>query len=212
MKVLVRLWERVLLYLPLLFMGGLALGTYWLVRTSPSVDAGGGVATPATGPDYYLEGFVLRAFDADGKLRTEVRGDKATHYPDNQRISVDKISIRSVDRAGQWTNARADRGFTDDAQTYMELRGDARVVREGSPSVKKSTPQRIEYRGEHLLIHFEEDVVRSSEPVELLRGNGDRFRADSLLYDNQTQTLQLQGRVRGTLVPHTTPTAPASKP
>ncbi len=42
--------------------------------------------------------------------------------------------------------------------------------------------------------------VRPNKPVELLRGS-DRFTADSMDFDNVDQVLQLQGRVRGTLVP-----------
>ena len=30
-----RLWDQISIYLPILLMGALALGTYWLVRNSP---------------------------------------------------------------------------------------------------------------------------------------------------------------------------------
>jgi lipopolysaccharide export system protein LptC len=44
------------------------------------------------------------------------------------------------------------------------------------------------------------EQVRSHKPVELLRGK-DRFSAERMDYDNVEQTLQLSGRVRGTLIP-----------
>jgi len=44
------------------------------------------------------------------------------------------------------------------------------------------------------------EVVTSNLPVELLRGK-DRFTGNSMEFDNGEQTLQLRGRVRGTLVP-----------
>jgi lipopolysaccharide export system protein LptC len=45
--------------------------------------------------------------------------------------------------------------------------------------------------------------------VELIRGN-DRFTADSMDYDNLDRIMNLQGRVRGVLVPE--PAASAAKP
>jgi hypothetical protein len=35
----------------------------------------------------------------------------------------------------------------------------------------------------------------------MVRGNGDRFTADSMVYDNLDRVLELKGRVRGTLEP-----------
>ncbi len=195
-----RIGERVLLYLPLIFMGTLALGTYWLVRTSPDIQDAAGEASPAQGPDYFLENFVMRSFDVHGQLRTEVAGDKATHYPDKKSVSIDNIRIKSVDSVGRVSNASALRGVTDDAQTQVELMGQARVVREAYTDTKGQQQERAEYRSEYLLAHLKDEIVSSNRPVELMRGGGDWFTADALRYDNAARTLQMDGRVRGTLV------------
>ena len=198
-----RLGERVLLYLPLIFMGTLALTTYWLVRTTPPIQgAAADVQTP-TGPDYFLERFVMRAFDAQGQLRTEVAGDKATHYPDKKAIVIDNIRLKSVDKAGNTTTASARKGTSDDAQTQVELQGQALVVREARVDAKGQQQERSEYRSEYLLAHLEKEILSSNQPVELLRGGRERFTADALRYDHGARTLQLDGRVRGTLVPRT---------
>lgn len=202
-----QLGERVLLYLPLIFMGSLALGTYWLVRTSPSMQGTVGPSAAPQGPDYSLQGFVMRSFDAQGKLRTEVAGDQATHSPDNKTIAIDNIRIQSIDSAGRVSTASARQGVTDDAQTQVELQGQALVVREAFTDAKGQAQERAEYRSEYLLAHLKNEIVSSNQPVQLLRSGGDTFTADALHYDNGSRTLQLQGRVRGTLVPRTT-TAP----
>lgn len=214
MKSLTRqLGERALLYLPLIFMGSLALGTYWLVRTAPAVQDTAGPSLAPQGPDYTLQGFVMRSFDARGKLRTEVAGDKATHFPDRKTIAIDNIRIQNVDSAGRVSTATALQGVTDDAQTQVELQGQARVVREAFTDAKGQSQERAEYRSEYLLAHLKDDIVSSNQPVQLLRSGGDTFTADALHYDNGSRTLQLQGRVRGTLVPRTvTPPNKASKP
>jgi lipopolysaccharide export system protein LptC len=134
-------------------------------------------------------------------LRTEVAGDKATHYPDKKTISIDNIRIKSVDMAGRVSTASALKGLTDDAQTQVELTGRAQVVREARVDAKGHSQERAEYRGEYLLAHLKDEIVSSNQPVELVRSGGDRFTADAMRYDNTARTLQLDGRVRGTLVP-----------
>lgn len=208
-----QLGERVLLSLPLIFMGSLALGTYWLVRTSPSVQDATTPRVAPKGPDYTLQGFVMRSFDARGQLRSEVTGDKATHFPDRKAIAIDNIRIKNVDSAGRVSIATARQGVTDDAQTQVELQGQAQVVRESFADVQGKTQERLEYRSEYLLAHLKDEIVSSNQPVQLLRSGGDTLTADTMHYDNSSRILQLQGRVRATLVPRTAATAnKATKP
>jgi lipopolysaccharide export system protein LptC len=193
-------WDRFLLYLPLVCMGLLALGSYWMVRsTAPSTEA----APPQTkrhGPDYFMEGFAVRTFDPQGRIRTEVLGRKAQHFPDAQWLEIDAITIRSVDEKGRLTTATALRGLTNEDGSEVQLLGNAVIVREGDASSQKSSNPRLEYRGEFLHAFLDTERIRSHKPVELLRGK-DRFTADSLDFDNLAQVITLQGRVRGTLVP-----------
>jgi lipopolysaccharide export system protein LptC len=63
----------------------------------------------------------------------------------------------------------------------------------------QSTP-RIEFRGEFLHAYLKADRVVSNRPVEIRRGR-DVFLADTMDYDNLRQTMVMQGRVKGTLVP-----------
>lgn len=196
-----RAGERALLYLPLIFMGLLALGTYWLVRTAPAVSESGAAAPTPAGPDYFLDKFVMRSFDANGRLRTEVVGDKATHFPDKKAIAIDNIRVQRIDANGRVVFATAQQGLADDAQTQVELMGQARVVREASVDARGQPQERAEYRSEYLLARLNEETVSSHLPVELVRSGGDRFTADRLHYDQASRTLQLDGRVRGTLVP-----------
>jgi lipopolysaccharide export system protein LptC len=58
----------------------------------------------------------------------------------------------------------------------------------------------MQYRSEFLHAFMNTERIKSHKPVELLRGK-DSFSADSMDFDNAAQVLQLDGRVRGTLVP-----------
>lgn len=193
-------WDRFLLYLPLACMGVLALGSYWMVRSAPSVEVPAAPREQRHAPDYFMEGFAVKTFDANGQLRSEVMGDTVRHYPDTQWLEIDGIRIRSFDAKGALTTASADRGLTNEDGSEVQLMGNALVVREaGADGGAKASP-RMQYRSEFLHAFMNIERLKSHKPVELQRGN-DRFSADRLDFDNVEQVLQLDGRVRGTLMP-----------
>ncbi|MDZ7937493.1 MAG: LPS export ABC transporter periplasmic protein LptC [Rhodoferax sp.] len=193
-------WERFLLSLPLMVMGALALGTYWLVRSTPAVEAARPERARGHEPDYFMRQFSIKTYDALGRLRSEVQGEEARHYPDTRWVEIDGIHIRSFDTEGRLTTATARQGMTNDGATEVKLMGNAVVVREAQPKAGGSFTPRVEYRGEFLHAFMDTEVVKSNQPVELLRGK-DRFTANAMEFDNGAQTLELRGRVRGTLVP-----------
>jgi lipopolysaccharide export system protein LptC len=193
-------WERFLLYLPLACMAVLALGSYWMVRSAAPLQAAAVQRTPQHDPDYFMDGFSVKTFDAGGRLRSEVMGEKVRHYPDTQWLEIDAIRIRSFDAKGNLTTATADRGLTNEDGSEVQLLGHALVVREAGANVEDKNSPRMQYRSEFLHAFMNTERIKSHKPVELQRGM-DRFTADSMDFDNLDQVLQLNGRVHGTLVP-----------
>jgi lipopolysaccharide export system protein LptC len=191
-------WDRLSLYLPIALMGVLALGTYWLVRSTPEFAPPEAQRAPTHEPDYFMKKFSVRAFDVAGRLKNEVSGIEARHYPDTDLLEIDKVRIRSFNERGQLTAATANRAITNADATEVQLLGDALVVRAAGANVKDA-PQ-LEFRGEFLHAFLKTEKLRSDKPVTLIRGK-DRFVADAMDYDNLTQVLQLRGRVKGTLNP-----------
>lgn len=200
MSMLRDIWDRSLLYFPLISMGLLALGTYWLVRSTSPVSGPKAQKLVQHEPDYFMENFSVRTFDATGRVRTEMQGAKARHYPDTQWLEIDNIRVRSFDEQGRLTTATAQRGLTNEDSSEVQLMGRAVVVRQADTSKLGYATPRMEYRGEFLHAFMNTERVRSHKPVEFLRGQ-DRFSADSLDFDNVEQILQLNGRVRATLTP-----------
>ena len=193
-------WERFLLYFPLISMGLLALGTYWLVRSTPPA-AGVVAQRPVVHePDYFMRDFSVKTFDAAGRVRTEVQGAMARHYPDTLWLEIDAIRVRSFDEQGRLTTATAQQGLTNEDSSEVQLLGNAVVVREADASKPGNSAPRMEYRSEFLHAFMNTERVRSHKPVELLRGQ-DRFTAERMEFDNVEQVLQLSGRVQGTLMP-----------
>ena len=194
-------WEQLSLYLPVMLMGMLALGTWWLVRNAPMPLLPAIDRPPLHEPDYFMKTFSVKSFDASGRLQSEIRGDEARHYPDTDTLEIDKARMRSVAPNGRLTVATADRALTNADASEVQLFGNAIVTREPLPARPGEAAQpRMEFRSEFLHAYTTTERVRSDKPVIITRGN-DQFTADSMDYDNLDQVVQLRGRVRGVLQP-----------
>lgn len=205
------LWDRFLLSLPVALMSVLALGSYWLVRTTPQAPEPAPAAAAGHTPDYFMENFSIKSFDAKGRLHAEVMGAAAKHFADTQWTEIDAITLRSVDEKGRLTQASATRGLTSEDASEVQLLGKALIVREAQGAGPTQVSPRMEFRGEFLHVFTKQELVRSHLPVELRHG-AHRFTADALDYDNVTQVAQLTGRVHATLVPATTAPSERSAP
>ena len=193
-------WDRASIYLPIILMGVLALGTYWLVRSTPVFMLPEAPRPPSHEPDYFMKKFTVKTFDAAGKLKSEVSGAQAKHFPDTDTLEIDSARIRSFDAQGQLTTVTANRALTNADASEVQLMGNARAVREAVAGLKPAP--RMEFKGEFLHAYMKTERLKSDKPVELIRGP-DRFVADSMDYDNLKQIIELRGRVRGLLVPGT---------
>lgn len=191
-------WERITIYLPIILMGLLALGTYWLARNAPGLSPVE-VARPAThDPDYFMRRFSVKTFDTAGRLKSEVFGTEARHYPDTDTLEIDLPRIRAFNARGELTVATARRALSNADGSEVQLIGDAVVTREATTGANGQARPRLEFRGEFLHAFLDTERIKSHKPVELKRGDS-RFIADSLEFDNLDHVLELHGRVRGTL-------------
>jgi lipopolysaccharide export system protein LptC len=193
-------WEKFSLYLPIILMGMLALGTWWLVRNAPAPVAAAAASANPHQPDYFMKLFSVKSFDATGRMQSEIKGEMGRHYPDTDTLEVDKVHMRSVTPQGLVTLATADRALSNADGSEVQLFGNAVVTREALPGGAGTAQPRLEFRGEFLHAFTQTERVRSDQPVVLIRGN-DRFTADAMEYDHLDQVLQLRGRVRGVLMP-----------
>lgn len=201
-------WDRVSVYLPVILMGLMALGTYWLARNTPSVSPAEVRRAATHDPDYFMRKFSVKTFDPSGRLKSEVFGTEARHYPDTDTTEIDQPRIRSFNARGELTVATAKRALSNADGSEVQLMGDAVVTREATTGKNGEVRPRLEFRGEFLHVFVETERVKSHKPVELIRGET-RFTAESLDYNNLDQVLELRGRVQGTLVPDS---AAAAKP
>ncbi len=198
-----RLWrhgkEQFFAWLPALMMGLFALGTAWLVRQTPGLNAAAPQGPLLHEPDYQMRQFSVRSFDAGGRLKSELMGAEGHHFPDTDTLEVAQPRVRSFDAQGQLTIGSAERGLSNGDGTDIQLYGQARVVREAAAAAGDRTgAPRLEFRGEYLHAWTEDKRVSSDQPVELLRG-ADRFTGDRFDYDEKSGIANLRGSVRGVI-------------
>ena len=195
-----RSFEGVTLYLPVILMGLLALGTWWLVRNAPQAAAPTVATAPKHEPDYFMADFSVKNFDATGRLQSEVQGSLARHFPDTDTLDIDGARMRSIAPNGRLTRASAKRALTNADGSEVQLFGGAVVTREAMTPARGRAQPRLEFRSEFLHAWPQTERVSSNHPVVITRGR-DQFTADAMSYDNLDQVLQLRGRVRGMLMP-----------
>ena len=196
------IWDRVSIYLPVLLMGALALGTYWLVRNSPVFAAPEPAKEVRHESDYFMRQFTIKTFDEAGLLKSEINGTEARHYPDTDTLEIDNARIRSVNAEGRLIVSTGNRALTNSDGSEVQLIGNAHVVREASKDASGNDLPRMEFQGEFLDAFVNDERVKSHKPVVLTRG-GDQFTGDTFAYDNLTGVAELKGRVKGLLVPRT---------
>jgi lipopolysaccharide export system protein LptC len=195
-----RLWDSMAIYMPLLMMGALALGTYWLVHNTPIFGAPEVVSEVSHEMDYFMRKFTVKTFDEGGKLKSEISGMEARHFPDTDILEIDQVRIRSINIDGLVTTATANRAYANGDGSEVQLAGNALVVREPSRNAVGHVTSRMEFRGEFLHAFLNEERIKSHKPVVLTRG-ADQFTGDAFAYDNLDKVVDLKGRVRGVLTP-----------
>lgn len=194
-------------WLPALLMMLFALGTWWLVRSAPKFATDSQPRAVSEEPDYFMQDFRVRSFDANGRMASDLTGIEGHHFPVTDTLEVKDPHMRSIDPQGRVTVGTALRGVSNSDGSEIQLYGNAVVVREPVTRPDGTVVPRLEFRGDYLHAFVNEDRVSSDKPVELLRGT-DRFVGDQFEYDDRTGVAQLKGRVRGVLQPKKPPGNP----
>lgn len=191
-----RLLDALSVYLPLIVLALLASGSWWLVRSVPTLSGPAANKAVRQDPDYRLSDFSVKSFNEKGQLTRELTGKTAQHFPATQELRIEEIRVFAQYESGGGMSARAQHGIASDDGTQLTLAGQAQAIQHP----QAGRPQ-IELRGERLLVLPDEDRVVSDAPVQITRGR-DVFTANTMDFSSNTGQYALQGRVRGTLLPN----------
>lgn len=185
-----RLASVISAYLPLVVMGLLAVGTWWLVKNTPMADGAGTDAPLRHEPDYTMRDFTVQRFARDGTLRTQIEGDLALHYPDTDTLEISNPRIRGIAESGRVMLASASRALANGDGSEIQLLGNAHVVRQAS-----AQQEAIDFRSDFLQVFPSTERVRSHLPVIVKQG-ATEVRAAGMEFDNLAHVVNLKGRVR----------------
>ncbi len=177
-------------YLPLLLMGFLAVGTWWLVKNTPMPDAAQPAAAARHEPDYTMNNFTVQRFGPTGVLGAQIEGDQMRHYPDTDTLEIDNARIRAISPERRVTLASARRALSNADGSEVQLLGGAHVTREAQPGEEV-----LDFRGEFLHAFMNTERLSSHLPVTVIRG-GTELRAESMEYNHLDRVVQLKGKVR----------------
>ncbi len=194
----------VVAYLPIVLMGLLALGTWWLVRNTPVPEPARESGPPRGEPDYTMERFQVQRFGADGRLRAQIEGERMRHFPHTDTLLIDRPHVRSIDPEGRVTVAQARTARSNGDASELRLEGAARIVREAH-----GAEPAIEFAGEAIEASRRTGQIASKKPVTVTR-DGSQLRADSLVYESEQRVLVLTGQVRASFASRPTVAAATS--
>lgn len=183
------------LYLPLIIMAVLAMGSWWLVRSLPELLQAEAAKPIRTDPDFTLHNFTVKSFDASGHMTRQVSGITATHFPAADELHIERIQIFAQNDVGTQLTARAAQGVSSENDNKFTLTGDVQAVRKADPHGPATRLQ-----GERLTAIIDQDRLLSSLPVEIFRDR-DVFTSNTLDFNTRTGQYLLQGRVRSVIAP-----------
>ena len=196
-----RLADHLAIYLPVLLMGALALGSYWLVRNAPVAQVSAADKPLNHEADYFLRKFSVKTFTPQGKLKNELFGGQARHFADTDTIEIDNIRIHNYNEAGRLTTVTsANRAISNGDNSEIQLFGKAISVREAALDADGVMQPKMEFKGEFLHTFVNEERLKSHLPIVIRRGNSE-FNAETLDYSHLDRVINLQGRVKAVLQP-----------
>jgi lipopolysaccharide export system protein LptC len=190
-----RLREAFSTWLPILLMGLLALGTWWLVKSTPGPAKPRPAEAPRHEPDYTMERFSVQRFAADGRQRVLLEGARMQHYPDTDMLEIEDVRVRAVGDDGRLTLASASRAQVNGAATELKLEGGAQVQRPAGDG-----DDALDIRAESIQAFLDSDRVRAERGVWVRFGTGE-LRAEAVEYDHASRAVVFTGRVRASFLP-----------
>ena len=179
--------DRITVIIAILLLAVVTATSYWysvnLRRSEPLPPR-----TPGSA-DVVVDGLVLTQFDAQGRARLKLLGQRLSHFPEHDDIEVAAPRLFSLrpDQPRIEVSARTAR--IENAAERVHLKGDVVLYRAAigaEPALRVDT--------EYLLALPDEDRYRTDRPVRIARGNSSAT-ADAMDFDNVARTLELSGSV-----------------
>jgi lipopolysaccharide export system protein LptC len=182
--------------MPLLLMGLLTLGTYWMVKVTTAEDNSDRPKNHT--PDYIVDNVIITTLSATGDAKYRIIGDRLTHYEDDASAVMDNPIARRFNPDKPPTTVRSDKALMNGDISILDLDGNASLIRPAQPaSGDKPGSARLFMSSSRFTILLNDDVVKTNRPVVLEQGQSIMTSQEGASFDNVTQKLTMIGQVRG---------------
>lgn len=175
---------------PIAIMALLAGLTFWLARVTQTD------TTPANwrerhDPDYTIEDFTLKRFDAQGKLQHTLQARRMTHYPDNDATELEQPRITALGGPAL-VFLKANRGTVGPDGQVVVLRDAVEARRDAAPGLPAAR-----FTTTEATLYPDDEYLTTQASVTLTQG-ASTVTGTGFELNNKTQAAVLHAGVRAT--------------
>lgn len=146
--------------------------------------------------DTFIESFVMLSIDEQGLPTARLEGPYAQHFPDDDTYEVTEPRAISQRPDRSMTIATAERGYVDQTNDLIVLRGDVKVRRP-----PQGTDRGLTIASDEVSLRPHEDIAYTDLPSVVTRGDGSQMTGTGMYYDNKTRQLTVKADTRVRIVP-----------
>ena len=177
--------------LPLLLLTLLVALTFWLDQAS-HVDDPRNDGKGRHDPDFVVDSFTVRRYDAEGHLQHLLTARKMLHYTDDDSTEVSGPAL-SYFGSGRRTDIAAPRAWLGPEGKELRLLDDVHVVQQATATEPATLLTTTE-----LLVYPDDELARSDKPVTIAQGSS-VITGSGLEADNKLQLFKLLGRAHAVI-------------
>lgn len=192
-----RALDRVVGWLPLLLLAGLAALTWWLdAQVQDSGQRRDG--NTRHDPDLFAQGVRGVELDDAGHVVQTLAASRARHFPDDGTVEFDDPRFVMTQPGRPKFAVHADRARVSGDREHAYFEGGVRAERAGETGPDAAGP--VALTTEYLEVIPKHDRAVTHAPVTITETRG-IIRATGLVLDNEAKTATLRSQVRGTFEP-----------
>lgn len=188
--------DRLIAWMPILLLGGLAALTWWL--DAQVQDAGPRRDGNARhDPDLFAERVRGVELDEKGRAVQTLAASRARHYPDDGTVEFDDPRFLLTQPGRPPFSVQADRARVTGDRERAVFDGSVNATRAAETAGSGEPAGPVSLATEHLVVIPKESKALTDRPVTITEPRG-IIRATGLVLDNEAKTATLQSEVRGT--------------
>ena len=197
-KIKLGIGRTLLRLMPLILMGTLTLGTFWLVQKVTPPEKSSLERVRLHEPDYTITNGALTALNEMGNTKYRILGNKVIHYDDDASIDIltPRIRLFQLDKAP--VTVKSDTGHLDGDLTILDLIDNASIFRPAQAATSsQAATLRMLASSTYFKVLINDDIIETNKPITLEQGISIMQSTEGGKFNNIEQSMTLLGQVKG---------------